>query len=74
MAGQVFISTSGYVYPHWHGSFYPRGLPSSQWFAFYARHFATVELNDPFYRLPTRAMFVAWRRAGAARVHLRRQG
>jgi uncharacterized protein YecE (DUF72 family) len=63
MPGRVFIGTSGYVYPHWRGRFYPADLPAKDWFAYYARHFDTVELNNPFYRLPTAATFAAWRRA-----------
>jgi uncharacterized protein YecE (DUF72 family) len=60
--GRLFLGTSGYVYPHWRGRFYPRGLPPSQWLAYYARHFNSVELNNPFYRLPTAAAFRHWRR------------
>ena len=54
MRGRLFLGTSGYVYPHWRGRFYPPGLPTRDWLPFYARHFATVELNNPFYRLPAR--------------------
>jgi uncharacterized protein YecE (DUF72 family) len=57
----VFVGTSGYVYPHWRGPFYPAGLPVDQWLPFYARRFATVELNNTFYRLPGKTSFRAWR-------------
>jgi uncharacterized protein YecE (DUF72 family) len=58
----VRIGTSGYVYPHWRkGVFYPSGLPARQELAYYAARFRTVELNNPFYRLPTPEMFVRWR-------------
>jgi uncharacterized protein YecE (DUF72 family) len=61
MAG-VRIGTSGYVYPHWRkGVFYPSGLPARQELAYYAARFRTVELNNPFYRLPTPEMFIRWR-------------
>jgi uncharacterized protein YecE (DUF72 family) len=63
MANRAFIGTSGYVYRHWRGPFYPRQLPPHQWFQFYAEHFVTVELNNSFYRLPTTANFTAWRTA-----------
>lgn len=46
MAGRVFIGTSGYVYPHWRGLFYPDGLPQRGWLRFYARHFKTAELSN----------------------------
>lgn len=63
MAGRVFIGTSGYAYPHWRGLFYPETLPQREWLRFYADHFETVELNNPFYRLPEAKMFRAWRDA-----------
>jgi len=58
---QLHIGTSGWVYPHWHGPFYPPDLPESDWLAFYAGQFASVEINRSFYRLPTRENFAAWR-------------
>lgn len=58
----VWIGTSGYVYRHWRkGVFYPNGLPAREELGYYARHFRTVELNNPFYRLPTAEMFQRWR-------------
>jgi len=61
MRGRLFLGTSGYVYPHWRTVFYPAGLPQREWLPFYARHFSTVELNNSFYRLPSKAAFRAWR-------------
>jgi len=55
------IGTSGYVYPHWRGRFYPRALPATRWLGWYSAHFDTVELNAPFYRLPTAEAFARWR-------------
>ncbi len=63
MGGRLFIGTSGYVYPHWRGLFYPRKLTQRQWLSFYAEHFHTVELNSPFYGLPSPEAFAAWRDA-----------
>lgn len=63
VAGEVRIGTSGWVYPHWRETFYPKGLPRSRWLAYYAERFDTVELNNPFYRQPERATFERWRRA-----------
>jgi uncharacterized protein YecE (DUF72 family) len=60
--GSVWIGTSGYVYRHWRkGVFYPAALKLRDELAFYAARFPTVELNNPFYRLPTAEMFVRWR-------------
>src|SRR5512138_2545615 len=58
----IRIGTSGWVYKHWRDIFYPTALPARGWFAFYAREFSTVEINNSFYRLPTPEMFDAWRR------------
>jgi uncharacterized protein YecE (DUF72 family) len=68
MAGRLWIGTSGYVYQHWRGTVYPARVPARDWLAFYAGLFDTVELNNPFYRLPSRAAFAAWRVAVPAGV------
>jgi uncharacterized protein YecE (DUF72 family) len=61
VAGTIRIGTSGWVYGHWRGAFYPRELPQSRWFEFYARHFPTVEINATFYREPSAATVEGWR-------------
>lgn len=58
---KVLIGTSGWVYPHWKGRFYPEGLPQSEWLRFYARHFPTAEVNFSFYRLPPESAVRGWR-------------
>jgi uncharacterized protein YecE (DUF72 family) len=60
VGGEIRIGCSGWSYPHWRKRFYPEKLPAREHFAFYARHFSTVELNNSFYRQPTRERFVAW--------------
>ena len=57
----IRIGCSGWNYKHWRGAFYPAGLPQRLWFAFYAEHFDTVEINNSFYRLPRAKTFEAWR-------------
>jgi uncharacterized protein YecE (DUF72 family) len=54
------VGTSGWQYKHWKGRFYPRDLPNRAWLEHYAARFATVEVNNTFYRLPPRDTFVAW--------------
>ena len=56
----VWIGTSGWHYRHWRGGLYPPSLPTRAWLAHYARLFATVELNNAFYRLPEGSMFASW--------------
>lgn len=55
-----WIGTSGWVYAHWREVFYPVELRESGWLPFYAQHFATVELNNSFYRLPSEQAFAHW--------------
>ena len=61
---KLLIGTSGYVYPHWRkGVFYPAGLPARRELEWYAERFPTVELNNPFYRLPEPGTVERWRDA-----------
>src|SRR3954453_17053494 len=62
----IWIGTSGWVYPHWVGRFYPPDLPVRDHLAYYAQHFPTVEINRSFYRLPTRDQFRSWAEQTAA--------
>ena len=64
--GRWRVGTSGWVYPHWRGPFYPKDLPQKRWFDHYARHFDTVEINNTFYRLPSEQVFDAWREQAPA--------
>jgi uncharacterized protein YecE (DUF72 family) len=57
----LLVGTSGWQYRHWRGRVYPVGVPQRAWLECYARCFATVELNNAFYRLPERDAFVRWR-------------
>ncbi len=62
MAATFYIGTSGWHYRHWLGVFYPPDVPPSRWLSFYACHFATVELNNSFYRQPRPSAWDLWRR------------
>jgi len=66
MAASYYIGTSGWHYPHWQGPFYPQGLVPAAWLDYYARQFATVEINSSFYRLPSHAVARAWKTATPA--------
>ncbi|MFG2798890.1 DUF72 domain-containing protein [Streptomyces pseudovenezuelae] len=56
-----FVGTSGWQYKDWRGVLYPDGVPVRLWLEEYAAHFPTVEINNAFYRLPSRETFEAWR-------------
>ncbi|HTF08090.1 MAG TPA: DUF72 domain-containing protein [Asanoa sp.] len=57
----ILVGTSGWQYRDWRGPFYPDKLPQRAWLEHYAGRFATVEVNNAFYRLPDRDTFVQWR-------------
>ena len=57
---KIFIGTSGYIYPHWEGIFYPENWPKTKKLEYYCQYFDTVELNNTFYRLPGEKAFEGW--------------
>ncbi len=56
----IRVGTSGWVYRDWRGDFYPDDVPQRRWLEHYATRFATVEVNNAFYRLPEASTFAAW--------------
>jgi uncharacterized protein YecE (DUF72 family) len=57
---ELLAGTSGFAYKEWKGKFYPENLPSKDWLRFYAGRFATVEINNTFYRMPKRDVLASW--------------
>ncbi len=57
----VLVGTSGWQYRDWRGVLYPPEVPQRRWLEHHAEHFATVENNNTFYRLPARETFTDWR-------------
>lgn len=57
----ILLGTSGWQYRDWRGRFHPTGLPQRLWLEHFAARFATVGVNNAFYRLPERDTFAAWR-------------
>ncbi len=60
MPSRYWIGTSGWVYSHWRGPFYPQDLPAAKWLDYFYRRFTTVELNASFYRLPKEQTWRNW--------------
>jgi uncharacterized protein YecE (DUF72 family) len=56
----IHIGTSGWSYPHWVGIVYPRSASSLGRLDAYVRRFATVEVNNTFYRWPKEEVFTTW--------------
>lgn len=57
----AFVGTSGWQYADWRASFYPPRMPLGCWLEYYAERFATLEVNNAFYRLPEKQTFSSWR-------------
>jgi uncharacterized protein YecE (DUF72 family) len=57
---RILAGTSGYSYKEWLGHFYPEKLPANAMLRYYGDHFATVEINNTFYRMPAEAMLARW--------------
>jgi uncharacterized protein YecE (DUF72 family) len=61
--GPVRIGTSGWHYKHWRGPFYPAAMQAPAMLRYFAQQFDCVELNNSFYRLPSKQAFARWRDA-----------
>ncbi len=57
---KLLAGTSGFSYKEWLGPFYPEKLPASEMLRYYAERFATVEINNTFYRMPAESMLAQW--------------
>ena len=55
------IGTSGWMYDHWKGPFYPSGLETDAMLPTYAETFRSVEVNNTFYQLPDAEIVDGWR-------------
>ncbi len=62
---KIHVGTSGYGYKEWKGRFYPEHISQKEMLPFYAKHFDAVEINNTFYRMPTRELLLGW----AEQVH-----
>jgi uncharacterized protein YecE (DUF72 family) len=50
---QIRLGTSSFTADGWNGSFYPKGMKSADYLAYYSRRFDTVEVDSTFYGCPT---------------------
>jgi uncharacterized protein YecE (DUF72 family) len=56
----VWIGTSGWRYPPWRGTFYPRGLAQRLELAHLSRRVSSIEINGSFYSLQRPEYYRAW--------------
>lgn len=57
---RLLAGTSGYSFKEWVGKFYPEKLAADAMLRYYAERFATVEINNTFYRMPAESMLERW--------------
>ena len=62
-AGAVRIGISGWNYPRWRGSFYPKGLRHEDELSYASKIFASIEINGTFYMLQRPETFARWAEA-----------
>jgi uncharacterized protein YecE (DUF72 family) len=56
----IWPGTSGFSYKEWKGGFYPDDSKPDDWLRFYASKLPTVEINNTFYRMPSRSVLEGW--------------
>jgi len=56
----ILLGTSSFTASGWEGSFYPKGLRSSDYLSYYADRFHTVEVDSTFYACPTPRTVSNW--------------
>lgn len=57
----IRIGISGWLYPSWRGTFYPKGLPHRRELEYASRVFNSIEINGTFYSMKSPASFRRWR-------------
>jgi uncharacterized protein YecE (DUF72 family) len=60
MAAPIHLGTSSFTATGWEQTFYPRGLKSSDYLAYYAEHFDSVEVDSTFYACPSAKTVSGW--------------
>ena len=57
---KLSISTAGWDYKDWIGSFYPKYIERFQHLEYYSKYFNLVEINATFYNIPSEEMVISW--------------
>jgi len=57
---ELRIGCTGWGYPEWHGTFYPKTVKQKDWLRHYSSIFDTTEVNSSFYRIIPRQMAQKW--------------
>lgn len=57
----ISIGCTGWSYPGWSGTFYPKKMKSSEWLKYYSQIFSITEINSTFYQIPNQSITSKWR-------------
>jgi uncharacterized protein YecE (DUF72 family) len=63
----IYIGTSGYKFPNWKGKYYPIHLPANNEFSYYMNDFNTVEINNTYYKMPSKTNWQDWKNTAQKR-------
>jgi uncharacterized protein YecE (DUF72 family) len=58
--GRIRVGMSGWVYPSWRGSFYPKGTTQKKELEYASRKVTSIEINGTFYSLQKPESFQSW--------------
>jgi uncharacterized protein YecE (DUF72 family) len=58
----IRLGTSAFTAAGWEGSFYPEGMKPADYLSYYAKYFNSVELDNTFYRAPSKTTVEGWAR------------
>jgi uncharacterized protein YecE (DUF72 family) len=61
LAPALLLGTSSFTATGWQGTFYPKGMKSSDYLTYYASIFQTVEIDSTYYGPPSVSTVTAWR-------------
>ena len=57
---QILLGTSSFTASGWEGSFYPKGMKSTNYLSYYAKQFRAVEIDSTFYGTPAASTVINW--------------
>ncbi|HVK61579.1 MAG TPA: DUF72 domain-containing protein [Bdellovibrionales bacterium] len=57
---EIRVGISGWTYPGWKKTFYPKEISTAHELEYASHHFPTIELNGSFYRLQSPKVYRSW--------------
>lgn len=60
MIGRLYVGISGWRYPPWRGTFYPKGLAQRRELGYAAERLSSIEINGSFYALQRPDSYRRW--------------